>query len=64
MERARGEKWAHFAQRHGDWGLALALYVARHCTGLSLRALGQAVGTMDYKAVFMQIERFTAISET
>ncbi len=58
VEAARGEKWAKFAHHYGDWGLPLALYVARRCTGLSLRALGEAAGDMDYKAVFMNIKRF------
>ncbi len=58
METARGEKWAQFAHRHGDSGLALALSIARRCTGLRLRALGEAVGGMEYKVVSMQIRRF------
>jgi len=36
----------------------MALYVARQRTGLTLRALGQAAGGMDYTAVGMAIERF------
>ncbi len=58
IERARGERWDEFAGRHGDPGLAMALYVARRCTGLTLRALGQAAGGMDYTAVSMAIKRF------
>jgi putative transposase len=58
LERARGERWAGFAGRHGDPGLAMALYVARRCTGLSLRELGQEAGGMDYTAVSMAIKRF------
>jgi len=58
VEAARGEKWAEFAGRHGDPGRALALYVARRCTGLTLRALGEAAGGMDYTAVSMAVKRF------
>jgi hypothetical protein len=58
LERARGERWAEFAGRHGDPGLAMALYVARRCTGLTLRQLGQEAGGMDYTAVSMAIKRF------
>ena len=58
LEQARGEKWAKFAGRHGDPGLAMALYVARGCTGLTLRQLGVAAGGMDYTAVCMAIKRF------
>jgi hypothetical protein len=57
VERERGEKWAEFAPRRGDPGLALALYVGRRCTGLTLRALGEAAGGMDYNAVGMAIKR-------
>ncbi len=58
VEKARGEPWAQFAGRRGDPGLAMALYVARRCTGLTLRALGEAAGGMDYTAVGMAIKRF------
>jgi len=58
VELARGEKWTEFATRHGDPGLAQALYVARRRTGLTLRALGEAAGGMDYTAVSMAIKRF------
>ena len=44
VEQARGEKWAEFAPRRGDSRLALTLYVARRCTGMTLRALGEAAG--------------------
>ena len=52
------QSWKEFAGRHGDPGLALALYVGRRCTGMTLRALGQAAGGMDYTAVSMAIKRF------
>jgi len=58
VERVRRQRWAQFAQRHGDPGLAMALYVARQRTGLTLRALGQAAGGMDYTAVGNAIKRF------
>jgi hypothetical protein len=58
VERARRERWAEFAGRHADPGLAMALYVARRCTGLTLRQLGQEAGGMDYTAVSMAIKRF------
>lgn len=58
VEKVRGEKWEQFAGRHGDPGRALALYVARRCTGLTLSALGEAAGGMDYTAVSMAVKRF------
>ena len=44
MEKSRGEPWEAFAPRHADPGLALTLHVARRCTGLTLRELGEAAG--------------------
>jgi REP element-mobilizing transposase RayT len=58
LEKARGQRWAEFSGRHGDPGLAMALYVARRSTGLTLRALGEAAGGMDYTAVSMASKRF------
>ena len=57
VETAKGEKWEQFAQRHGDWGRDLVLRVARECTGMTLRELGEAVGGMDYGAVSMAVRR-------
>ena len=57
VEKVKGERWCTFAERHGDWGRDLALGVARVCTGLTLKALGQAVGGMDYAAVSKAVRR-------
>jgi putative transposase len=58
VAKARGEKWEKFAHRHGDAGLGMALYVARRCSGLTLRQLGESAGGMDYSAVAASIKRF------
>ena len=58
VERIKGERWAQFRDRQGDWGRDLALWVARRCTGLTLAQLGQQAGGMDYTAVAMAIRRF------
>jgi hypothetical protein len=58
VEAARGERWAESAGRHGDPGLAMALYLGRRRTGLTLRTLGEAAGGIDYAAVCMAIKRF------
>jgi REP element-mobilizing transposase RayT len=54
----RGERWEAFADRHGDWGRDLALYLARQRTGLPLREIGLAVGMEEYKTVAAAIKRF------
>jgi REP element-mobilizing transposase RayT len=64
VERHRGEPWTAFAQRHGDWGRELVLYLARQRTGLTLKEIGAALGIGEYKTVGKAVQRFTAaISE-
>lgn len=58
VEKYRGERWAQFVERHGDWGRDLALYLARKRSGLTLQAIGDGAGGMEYKAVSGAIRRF------
>ena len=44
VEELKGEAWASFANRHGDWGRDLAFYTGRRRCGLTMRELGDAVG--------------------
>ena len=60
VERQRGEPWAAFAERYGDWGRELALYLARKRSGLPLRQIGDGLGVAEYKAVGKAIRRFEA----
>lgn len=57
VEEVKGESWERFAGRHGDWGRDLVLRVARECTGMTLRELGEAAGGMDYGAVSVAVRR-------
>jgi REP element-mobilizing transposase RayT len=57
VERIKGEGWDSFRDRYGDWGRDLALWGGRRFAGLTLGALGQAAGGMDYSAVSMCIRR-------
>ena len=43
IERLKAEPWAKFADRHGDWGRDLALYLGRELCGLTLPELGAQV---------------------
>jgi len=58
VERLKGERWAAFRDRRGDWGRDLALAVARRSTGLTLRELGARAGGLDYAAVSEAIRYF------
>ena len=60
VERIKGEKWAAFRDRYGDWGRDLALWAGRLQGGLSLRALGELAGGMDYGAVALAVRRLSA----
>jgi putative transposase len=58
LERAKGEPWADFSARHGDWGRDAALWLGRRRGRLTLAQLGQAAGGMDYAAVGQAVSRF------
>ncbi len=56
VEQIKGEAFADFRNRHGDWGLGVVLYLARRCSGMTLSQLGELAGGMAYKAVFAQVK--------
>ena len=58
LERLKGEKWAEFSQRHGDWGRDAALWLGRRAGRLRLGELGELAGGMDYAAVGQAVARF------
>ena len=60
VEQQRGERWAEFSHRHGDWGRELVLYLARQRSGLPLREIGAALGIGEYKTVGKAVQRFDA----
>jgi len=57
LAKVRGEDWNDFAERWGDPGAALAMWIARRCTGLTLCKIGEGIGGRDYAAVAMAIRR-------
>ena len=64
VEHKRGEKWETFADRHGDWGRELVLYLARRRSGLTLQEIGAALGIEEYKTVGKAVQRFRAALAT
>ena len=58
VEKTRGEGWPAFANRHGDWGRELVLYLARQRSGLTLMEIGEALGIPEYKTVGKAVQRF------
>lgn len=58
LEHAKGESWANFAERYGDWGRDAALWLGRRAGRMSLAQLGHAAGGLDYAVVSKSISRF------
>jgi len=58
LEQARGERWAEFSVRYGDWGRDAALWFGRRQGRLPLGRLGELAGGMDYAAVSVAVRRF------
>jgi len=57
VEQLRGQKWAEFRDRYGDWGRDLALYLGQRRCGLKLKELGALAGGIDYGSVSGAIRR-------
>ena len=58
VEKARGERWEDFRDRHGDSGRDLVLYLARKATGLTASALAREVGLKQHANVSMAVKRY------
>ncbi|MBZ5534714.1 MAG: transposase [Acidobacteriia bacterium] len=58
VEEIKREKWHQFCDRHGDWGRDLTLSLAWKRGDLTLRALAEKVGGVDYTTVGSAIHRF------
>jgi REP element-mobilizing transposase RayT len=57
VEQVKGEPWEQFAERHGDPGRDVALYVLRQAGGLRLWTAGQQVGLTHYRAAAQALHR-------
>jgi REP element-mobilizing transposase RayT len=57
VEKVKREPWESFAERHGDLGRDLALYLGRRYAGLSLRVLAGETGIRTYQTVAQAIHR-------
>jgi putative transposase len=60
VEKLRGLEYAEIMALRGDWGKPLILWGARAYCGMTLGAIGDMVGGMDYSAVTMAVRRFEA----
>ncbi len=64
VESVKGQAWADFADRRGDWGRDLALHVGRMRCGLTLAELGEQAGGLGVAAVAKSVERMAARLKT
>jgi putative transposase len=60
VEKLKGEPWAAFRDRHGDWGRDLALYLARTVCTSKLRTLAEAAGGIRYGSAGAAVKRFAS----
>jgi REP element-mobilizing transposase RayT len=58
VERVKGEPWERFADRYGDWGRDLGLWLGRTKCGLSLKELAQHAGLSNYRSLATVIRNF------
>ena len=58
VEKAKGERWEAFVERHGDWGRDAALWLGRRLGRLSLAQLAALAGGLDYATVGAAVSRF------
>jgi hypothetical protein len=58
LERAKGESWSSFAERHGGWGRAAALWLGRRTARLHFAELGKLARGWDYAVVSKAFARF------
>jgi hypothetical protein len=54
----KGQPWEEFRDRYRDSGGDLVLWFGRKPCGLTLRALAQRVGGLDYTSVGLGVKRF------
>jgi hypothetical protein len=57
VEQAKGEQWAEFRDRHGDWGRDLVLYLGRKQCGLKWKELSAVAGGIDYVSASTAVRR-------
>ena len=57
LEQAKGQSWAEFVNRHGDWGRDAALWLGRRAGRLPLAQRGKLAGGLDYSVVSKAIAR-------
>jgi len=60
VEQLKGETWAEFRDRQGDWGRDAVLWLGRQCGGKKLGELAQLVEVGTAAAVALAVKRFAA----
>ena len=58
VERVKGERWETFADRYGDWGRDLGLWLGRTKRGLTLKELATSASLGNYRSLTTVIKNF------
>ena len=58
VERIRGQAWEDFAERYGDWGRDLGLWLGRRHGAMSLKELAQEGRFTNYRSLVTVIKNF------
>jgi putative transposase len=59
VEKAKGQRWEAFCQKHGDWGRDAALWLGRHTGRMRLAEMAAVVEHCDYTTVAKAVSRFS-----
>jgi len=60
VEGMKGERWASFRDRHGDWGRDVVLLLGRKLCGMKLRELAELAGVSNEATVALAVQRVVA----
>lgn len=58
LEEVRAERWAEFADRHGDPGRDLLMYIMRESSGESFRSIARECGIKRAGTAVLAVRRF------
>jgi len=58
VEQIKGEPWETFAERYGDWGRDLGLWLGRRHGAMTLKELAREAGLSNYRGVATVIKNF------
>jgi putative transposase len=58
VEQIKGEKWESFADRYGDWGRDLGIWLGRRHGAMRLKELAREAGLGNYRSIGTVVKHF------